>query len=239
MSFQDFGKKSAGRPQNRNGNNSAISGGISLGAQRQGGPTGTGRDDYASVSQAILQYQQNVGILSKIVGTIGTNDDGPLTQQQFKVQLDVIRQLGQNIESLLGEQEQKMETLSRTDASKSRSTHIKLTRDYRWVETKFKNLQLEARQSWNSLEMRRAAELEDSNRRQFEQGINADNKRLQMKLQDDRVTEEIMREREEEVRKINQGMHQVNEIYKVSRGLESVYPCNRTAISQPAVVIIL
>lgn len=60
-----------------------------------------------------------------------------------------------------------------------------------------------------------------------------------MKLQDDRVTEEIMREREEEVRKINQGMHQVNEIYKVSRGLESVYPCNRTAISQPAVVIIL
>ena len=99
---------------------------------------------------------------------------------RFKVQLDVIRQLGQNIESLLGEQEQKMETLSRTDASKSRSTHIKLTRDYRWVETKFKNLQLEARQSWNSLEMRRAAELEDSNRRQFEQGnmpVNCRNKR--------------------------------------------------------------
>ena len=95
--------------------------------------------------------------------------------------------------------------------------NTKLTKDYRWVETKFKNLQLEAKQNWNSLEMRRAAELEDSNRRQFEEGIDADNKRLQMKLQDDRVTEEIMREREEEVRKINQGMHQVNEIYKVRR----------------------
>ncbi len=54
MSFQDFGKKSSARPQNRNGNNSAISGGVSISA---GGSTGTGRDDYASVSQAILQYQ--------------------------------------------------------------------------------------------------------------------------------------------------------------------------------------
>jgi hypothetical protein len=132
------------------------------------------------------------------------------------VQLDVIQQLGQKIESLLTEQERKMENMPRTEASKSRSTHIKLTRDYRWVETKFKNLQLEAKQNWNSLEMRRAAEVEDSNRKRFEQGVDADNKKLQMKLQDDRVTEEIMREREEEVRKINQGMHQVNEIYKVS-----------------------
>ena len=31
-----------------------------------------------------------------------------------------------------------------------------------------------------------------------------------------RIVEEIMREREEEVRNINRGMHQVNEIYKVS-----------------------
>lgn len=29
-----------------------------------------------------------------------------------------------------------------------------------------------------------------------------------------RLAEQIMREREEEIRKINQGMHQVNEIYK-------------------------
>lgn len=29
-----------------------------------------------------------------------------------------------------------------------------------------------------------------------------------------RLAEEIMREREEEIRKINRGMHQVNEIYK-------------------------
>ena len=32
-----------------------------------------------------------------------------------------------------------------------------------------------------------------------------------------RIVEEIMREREEEVRNINKGMHQVNEIYKVRK----------------------
>jgi hypothetical protein len=30
-----------------------------------------------------------------------------------------------------------------------------------------------------------------------------------------RINEEIMREREEEIRNIHKGMHQVNEIYKV------------------------
>lgn len=36
----------------------------------------------------------------------------------------------------------------------------------------------------------------------------------QLQLQEDRLNEEIMREREEEIRNINKGMHTVNEIYK-------------------------
>ena len=131
------------------------------------------------------------------------------------MQLDVIRQIGSKVEAQLQEHEHRMQTISRTDASKSRATHIKLTRDYHWVETKFKNTQLEAKQRRNTLETQRRAQVEDSDRRNFEQGIDDDNKRLKMQMQDDRVTEEIMREREEEVRKINKGMHQVNEIYKV------------------------
>ena len=138
------------------------------------------------------------------------------------MQIDVIRQLGTKIESQLQEQEQKMHSMSRTEAAKCRATHIKLTRDYRWVETKFKNSQLEAKQKRASMQTQRLRETEDLERRRFEEGISADNKRLQMQLQDDRVTEEIMREREEEVRKINQGMHQVNEIYKVRISLISL-----------------
>jgi t-SNARE complex subunit (syntaxin) len=36
----------------------------------------------------------------------------------------------------------------------------------------------------------------------------------QLQLQQDRLQEEIMREREDEIRAINKGMHQVNQIYK-------------------------
>ena len=38
---------------------------------------------------------------------------------------------------------------------------------------------------------------------------------LQLPIQ--KINEEIMREREEEIKNIHKGMHQVNEIYKVSR----------------------
>ena len=37
---------------------------------------------------------------------------------------------------------------------------------------------------------------------------------MQLQMQEDRLAEEIIREREEEIRNINKGMHTVNEIYK-------------------------
>lgn len=105
--------------------------------------------------------------------------------------------------------------MPRTEASKNRATHIKLTRDYHWVETKYKNLQLEAKQNVQRKETQRIMEAEKNGRKQWEEGMEEENRKLQMQLKDDRVTEEIMRERDEEVKKINKGMHQVNEIYKV------------------------
>ena len=134
---------------------------------------------------------------------------------RLKVQIDVIRQLGTKIETNLKELEQKLQSMPRAEAAENRATHIKLTRDYHWVETKYKNVQLEAKQSMQRKEMQMRLQAEENGRRQ--EGVEAENHRLQMQmqLQDDRVTEEIMKEREEEVRKINHGMHQVNEIYKV------------------------
>jgi hypothetical protein len=134
---------------------------------------------------------------------------------RLKVQIDVIRQLGTKIETNLKELEQKLQSMPRAEAAVNRATHIKLTRDYHWVETKYKNVQLEAKQSMHRKESQLRLQAEEIGRRQ--EGREAENHRLQMQmeLQDDRVTEEIMKEREEEVRKINHGMHQVNEIYKV------------------------
>lgn len=131
--------------------------------------------------------------------------------------MDVIKQLATKIETTLEELEQKLQTMPRTEASKNRATQIKLTRDYHYVQTKFKNIQLEAKQKRSQAEMKRRAEAAERDRQREVDMDATNNQRLQMQLQDDKVTEEIMREREEEVRKINQGMHQVNEIYKVSQ----------------------
>ena len=57
----------------------------------------------------------------------------------------------------------------------------------------------------------RSAAVDTSN----DAAILAEQQRLQqLQLQEDRLHEEIMREREEEIRNINKGMHTVNEIYK-------------------------
>ena len=110
------------------------------------------------------------------------------------------------------------------------------------METTYKNLKLEYTKRRHDLDRKRREILEEQERRNFEDGLGEDNARLQMQLREDvsffgplrdlsyiicivsyllalfykkRVNEEIMREREEEVRNINKGMHQVNEIYKV------------------------
>jgi len=51
MSFQDIGKRGAGRPSNRDGAPAVNGFGSSSGRTTGGG------DEYASVSQGILQYQ--------------------------------------------------------------------------------------------------------------------------------------------------------------------------------------
>lgn len=81
--------------------------------------------------------------------------------------------------------EQEMAHMSREEASKSRATHIKLTRDYRWVEQKFKNLLLEYKQKRNALEAERRMAIEEENRKKFGQGIDDETHRMQMQLKDD------------------------------------------------------
>lgn len=104
---------------------------------------------------------------------------------RYKVQIDVIEQIAQKIDQHMKTLEQEMSSMTREDASKSRSTHIKLTRDYRWVEQKFKNLQLEYKQKRNALEAERRMAIDEENRKKFGQGIDEEAHRMQMQLKDD------------------------------------------------------
>ena len=78
-----------------------------------------------------------------------------------------------------------MEQMTRTDAAKRRATHQKLTRDYRLVETTYKNLKLEYTKRRHDLDRKRREILEEQERRNFKEGLGEDNARLQMELRED------------------------------------------------------
>jgi hypothetical protein len=71
-------------------------------------------------------------------------------------------------------------------------------------------LQLEARRKKSA-----ATAAREQQNQHTEETNDESNQLRQIQMQQDRINEEIMREREEEIRNINQGMHTVNEIYKV------------------------
>jgi hypothetical protein len=66
-----------------------------------------------------------------------------------------------------------------------RATHLKLTRDYKWVETKYKNVQLDARRRWNMVQMEKKRIVEEEQRKTLENDLDHDNQQLQMQLRDD------------------------------------------------------
>mmetsp|Transcript_14008 Transcript_14008/g.30419 ORF Transcript_14008/g.30419 Transcript_14008/m.30419 type:complete len:295 (+) Transcript_14008:88-972(+) len=246
MSFQDVGRPGARPPQRRtqprqggfssapsSGNAGAFSsaaaaggGGRGAGAGiQQGGGVGTsssGLGGYEQVSDSIVQYQRNVALLEKMARSVGTKNDTSVTQTQYNLQLDVIHQLGQRIENQLHSHESRLSALPRSEASSLRTTHVKLTRDYRLVEQQFKNVQLDVKRKRSLAEVRHREvarmDEEEKERKRREKGgadeMTEEGMRWQMQIQEDKINEEIMREREEEIKNIHKGMHQVNEIYK-------------------------
>lgn len=59
----------------------------------------------------------------------------------------MLKQLGDKLETYLALQEQRLQALPRTEAAKQRATHIKLVKDFRRVESTFKNIVLETRRN--------------------------------------------------------------------------------------------
>lgn len=256
MSFQDVGRRPGGgarTPQRRThqqsrGGGATTSGGAFSSAAAAGGARGgvstgsnagtssggaAGLGGYEQVSDSIVQYQRNVALLEKMARSVGTKNDTSVLQTQYNLQIDVIQQLGQRIETQLSTHEKRLTTLPRSEASSLRTTHIKLSRDYRLVEQQFKNVQLDVKRKRSLAEVKqrelvRMEEEEKERKRRENAGLGGgiggvmggegkmteEGMRWQMQIQEDKINEEIMREREEEIKNIHKGMHQVNEIYK-------------------------
>jgi hypothetical protein len=197
---------------------------------------------FATVSDTILQFQRNVAILSTIAksmvgatsskrapsssssstipNTNSTTDDEAaalaVLNQQYAVQRDVVTQLQNRIERQLREAEVELASIQdRAEATQARNAHIKMTRDFRTMESVYKNLILTVRQRQHLLNTQREYQRQQE-QAAIEEQESQQSMMLQLQRDEDNVNLQIMREREEEIRKINQGMITVNQIYKVS-----------------------
>lgn len=198
MSFQDVGKGTSTTRAKTKPNNTLES--IN---EKNGESPSALTGIYGQLSESILQYQRNVGLLDKLNKQINTKADGPVLQTQYRVQVDVIKQYGTKIEKQL------KSINSQNTTSSQRATYIKLNRDYQRVQTNFKNIQLDSKKKWDF----KVAKLKEKEEEDFDKS-NDTMQQMQMMQYQDKIQEDLIREREAEIRNINQGMHQVNEIYK-------------------------
>lgn len=187
---------------------------------------------FITVSDTILQFQRNVAILGNIAKSIvgassssskrapssaqNTDDEAvAILNQQYAVQRDVVTQLRNRIERQLREAELELASIQdRAEATQARNAHIKMTRDFRSMESVYKNLILTVKQRQHLVNTQREYQRQQEQAAVEEQ---ESQQRIMLQLQrdEDNINLQIMREREEEIRKINQGMITVNEIYKV------------------------
>ena len=153
-----------------------------------------------------------------------SNSSSDLTIQQYQAQNHVLQQLEEKIRSLLRQQ------------PKQNTAVIKLKRDFERVQHRASQLQELATKKISCIQTIQAStaairsngssssynnpfhshnlDAADDNNNNSN-NIWAEQQRLQqLQVQEDRLHEEIMREREEEIRNINHGMHTVNEIFK-------------------------
>lgn len=121
--------------------------------------------------------------------------DSLILYLRFRVQVGVVNELGSKIDSQLRSLESKLfsangnlaTNMSRTEAAQYRATHVKLTRDFRSVETKCKKLLLEAKRKRDYLEaQKRNKVLEEQEREQQKKNsLNSGDALLRVQMQED------------------------------------------------------
>eukprot|EP00523_Entomoneis_sp_CCMP467_P004290 CAMPEP_0168753234 /NCGR_PEP_ID=MMETSP0724-20121128/18822_1 /TAXON_ID=265536 /ORGANISM="Amphiprora sp., Strain CCMP467" /LENGTH=250 /DNA_ID=CAMNT_0008801559 /DNA_START=324 /DNA_END=1076 /DNA_ORIENTATION=- len=201
MSFQDFGGSSGSRTRST----PPSSGGRPSAPMKQ--------STLNQISESLLQYQRNVGILDKIVHSLmatsknntPSSADRQELELQYQAQCDVISQLGSKVHKLIHDQQL-------TATPQVKQTLVKLERDFERVQKQATALQV-------SVTRMREQQQQQGNNSNSDNGEGTTayeqyQQQMQVQLQEDRLAEQIMREREDEIRNINRGMHQVNEIYK-------------------------
>mmetsp|Transcript_60573 Transcript_60573/g.148621 ORF Transcript_60573/g.148621 Transcript_60573/m.148621 type:complete len:288 (-) Transcript_60573:198-1061(-) len=238
MSFQDVGKRNSNRPTATGGISSAPSSGnakpsSSSSTSAWGSLSIPAATAMSQISDSLTQYQRNVGILEKIAQSLLTTSisgGGSSTrselEMQYKAQCDVLRQLEMKLKEQIVGQRNRLKNAGETSTQKQ--ALMKLERDFERVSNAVVATKSKVTRQMKQYQQRAAnnnnvggdnlsttiGSSSAGNQSTSAQMLQTQQQLIQQQLEQDRLNEEIMREREEEIRKINQGMHTVNEIYK-------------------------
>lgn len=225
MSFQDVGKRNSSRQPVNAAMGSTSS--VTMGMPSASSASAATSSVFASmsisastatsqISDSLTQYHRNVGILEKISQSLLTNNGGRNRlelEQQYKAQSDVLRQLESRLKEQIMGQRQRIKNQSQTSSHKQ--ALLKLERDFEKVQASVTHTKSKVQKQMKQYQQLDGVRLQDD--RAASNNNNSARTALQQQqilIQRDQLQQEIMQEREDEIRKINKGMHQVSQIYK-------------------------
>ncbi|CAJ1962563.1 unnamed protein product [Cylindrotheca closterium] len=210
MSFQDIGRRNAGqfvapktgfnKGQHQAGKQPLVSGNRSVIP-----------GSVAQISESLSQFQRNVGILEKIAQqflfTSTNRSSRAELEQQYDAQMDVLKQLERRLK-------EQILNLRRAATAGDKQALVKLERDFERVQITAESCKSKVSRQQMQFEQKKGSGLRVFENNSAAVTLQENHDRYQMQVQEDCLREEIMREREEEIKNINEGMHTVNEIYK-------------------------
>ena len=135
-----------------------------------------------------------------------------LLDDRYKAQSDVLRQLEARLKEQIMGQRQRIKNQSQTSSHKQ--ALLKLERDFEKVQANVTHLKSKVHKQMKQYQQVNSARMQDDRAATNNNSARTALEQQQILIQRDQLQQEIMREREDEIRKINKGMHQVNQIYK-------------------------
>mmetsp|Transcript_9517 Transcript_9517/g.23357 ORF Transcript_9517/g.23357 Transcript_9517/m.23357 type:complete len:278 (+) Transcript_9517:372-1205(+) len=227
MSFQDVGKRNSNRqPVNAAMGSASSSGSAGMPSGSSASAASSSSNVFSSmsmsattgtsqISDSLTQYHRNVGILEKIAQLLLANKSGrgrAEVEQQYKAQTDVLRQLESRLKDQIMGQRERIKNKSQTSSHKQ--ALLKLERDFEKVQASVTLTKSKVQKQMKQYQQMDGARSQDERAMNNSNATRTALEQQQMLIQRDKLQQEIMQEREDEIRKINKGMHQVNQIYK-------------------------
>lgn len=237
MSFGELGRARGGAPSR-----AGVSGFAAASAARPEAPRLGGNDPSQTMKQIgdwLQQFQHNLSLLERLCEGL-EQDARPSDEllRQVATQQEVVEELSASVQRGLADMNRQILALPRSEQNRPRAAAGKLKKDHDRVASDLSRIVARLKQSRQAAlarpqpkqQQQKAPARQQPRQQQHTVGraqfgpsdapgdldvmIGSERVQLQVAMQEEAINDAILREREEEIREINQSVHKVNEIFK-------------------------